>query len=235
MNIYPAIDIKNGKCVRLTQGDFNEETIYSNDPVKVAMEWKNKGTKWLHIIDLDGAKMGKIVNGKIIKKIKDKTNLLIQVGGGIRSLEDVQMLINNNIDRLIIGTIAFENPKLLKELLKKFPGKIIVSIDAKNGKVQTQGWLKEVNLEVRDAILNLEKLGVKSFIYTDILKDGMLTKSVALPDHVWEPQINSKLIIAGGISNIDQIKKLKALGVEGVILGKALYEKRINLEEALKC
>lgn len=235
MNIYPAIDIKNGKCVRLTQGDFNEETIYSNDPVKVAMEWKNKGAMWLHIIDLDGAKIGQVVNSKIIKDIKSKTELSIQVGGGIRSLEDAKSLIKIGVDRLIISTIAFENPQLLKDLLIEFPGKIIVSIDARNGRVKTQGWLKEVNIDAKEAILNLEKVGVKSFIYTDILQDGMMSK----PNyHIIESilsQIVSPLIVAGGISNVGQIKKLKSLGVDGAILGKALYEKRINLKEALKC
>lgn len=235
MNIYPAIDIKNGKCVRLTQGDFNNETIYSDDPIKVALEWKNKGAMWLHIIDLDGAKMGKIINNKKIKEIKSKTGLSLQVGGGIRSLEDAKTLIKIGVDKLIISTIAFENPNLLKDLLAKFPGKIVVSIDAENGRVKTQGWLKDTNIDATSAILNLEKLGVKAFIHTDILRDGMMSEPNYQAIEKLVSQVNSPLIIAGGISNIEQIKKLKNLEVDGVILGKALYEKRIDLEEALKC
>lgn len=233
MNIYPAIDIKNGKCVRLTQGDFSQEKIYDDDPVKVALEWKRKGTRWLHIIDLDGAKMGKVINDKIIKEIKNKTKLFIQVGGGVRSLKDANSLISIGIDRLIIGTVAFNNPKLLKELLKKFPGKIIVSVDAKNGQVKTQAWLKDAKIDAASAILNLEKVGVEAFIYTDILKDGMMLEPNYQVIKKLISQINSPLIIAGGISSIDQVKKLKNLGVDGVILGKSLYEKLINLEDAL--
>ncbi len=235
MNIYPAIDIKDGKCVRLTQGDFNQETIYDDDPVKVATQWKKKGARWLHLIDLDGAKMGKIVNKQIIKKIKEETGLFIQVGGGIRSLEDANNLISIGIDRLIIGTVAFENLTLLKKLLKKFPGKIVVSIDAEKGQIKTHGWLKLVNLNSLDAFLKLKKMGVKAFIYTDILKDGMMAE----PNYQVIEQLlrkaSSPLTIAGGISSIREIKRLKSLGVDGVILGKALYERRIILEEALKC
>lgn len=233
MNIYPAIDLKGGCVVRLTQGDFNQETIYSDDPVKVALEYKQKGAWWLHIIDLDGAKTGIPVNLEIIKKIKDQTGLMLQVGGGIRSLATAKSLIMAGVDRLIIGTVAFDNPKVFEELLKNFGDKIIVSIDTANEIVRTHGWLKESDLNITSAILNLEKHGVQRFIYTDILKDGSLTG----PNYTFIEKLLSKmsspLAIAGGIANIDQVKNLKSIGVDGVILGKALYEGTIKLEEAL--
>ena len=233
MLIIPAIDIRNGKCVRLTQGKFDEQKVYDENPVNVALEWKNQGAKWLHVIDLDGAKLGKVKNKTLIKKIKDKTGLLVQVGGGIRSLEDAQLLVNDGIDRLIIGTIALENPSLLKQLIQKFPNQIIVSVDAENDLVKTRGWLNQTSFEVIATILDLEKQGVKTFIYTDILKDGMMQKPNYQKVKKILSKINSSLIVAGGISSIDDIQKLKKIGVEGVIIGKAIYEERINLKEAL--
>jgi len=232
--ILPAIDIKDGRVVRLKQGDFEKETVYSDSPVKVASQFAQFGVKWLHIVDLDGASSGASRNLDLIKQITDKTNFKIQCGGGVRKKEDVKKMLEAGIDRVIIGTLAVKNPELLIEILDEFDhDKILISIDARKGKVATSGWKEESDIEVLEFAQMLEEKGVKYILYTDIARDGMLVG----PD--FEGLIKLKentdlnIIASGGISALDEVERLNELDFYGVIIGQALYTGKFSLKEAL--
>jgi phosphoribosylformimino-5-aminoimidazole carboxamide ribotide isomerase len=232
MLVIPAIDIRNEKCVRLKQGDFNAETVYGDDPIVMAQKWEAEGAKALHIVDLDGAKSGQLTNLEIIKKITQFVRVPVQVGGGIQSEEIIKQLLSVGVAKVIIGTLALENEVLLEKLLNLYANQIIISLDSKNGLLAKRGWLVETANDVFTTAQTLEKLGVKSFIYTDVTKDGMLTK----PDYIGVRKLLNTtkvpLTVAGGISSINDIKQLREMKVEGVIVGKALYEGKLNLKEA---
>lgn len=235
MIIFPAIDIKNNKSVRLSQGDFNKINVYSNDPFNMAVKWKNQGGKFLHLVDLDGARNEEIINRESIEKIAKNIDLPIQVGGGIRSEKRVEELLKIGVQRVIVGTIAIENKELLKRLVSKYEDKIIVSIDAKNGKVALRGW--EVISEVNSLELckELEIIGVKTIVYTDISKDGMLQG----PNFEIYEELSKKtslnIIASGGITSIDDIKKLNEMDLYGAIIGKALYNENLKLKDVIEC
>lgn len=230
MEIIPAVDIKDGKCVRLTQGDYNKEKIYNNSPLSAANYWIKKGAKSLHLVDLDGAKDGKTENFKEIKEITDKVEVPIQLGGGIRNFSDMKKYFALGIDKLIVSTIALEKKELLKKALDEFGSdKIIVSLDIKKGRIAVKGWLETADLSPEDFLENLIRLGVKNIIFTDISSDGMLDG----PDLEMIEKLNRKeieLIAAGGISTDDDLNKLNKLGIEKSVVGKALYEEKIKLE-----
>jgi len=234
MQIIPAIDIKNGKCVRLFQGDYNKETIYSSSPINMALKWKNQGAKIIHLVDLDGAKIGKSKIIRIAKKIIKEVEIPVEIGGGIRNLDTAKQLLNIGVTRIILGTVALENTDLLKKLIDLFGDKIIVSIDVNNGRLMKKGWVESSNLELKPTIKKLEKIGVKTIIYTDTIRDGTLTEPNYKDIKLIRKTTKMNLITAGGISLIDQIKKLKIMKVNGVIIGKSLYEGRINLKEVIK-
>jgi len=232
--ILPAIDIKDGRVVRLKQGDFDKETVYSDSPVNVASQFAQFGVKWLHIVDLDGASSGASRNLELIKQITDRTNFKIQCGGGVRKKEDVKKMLEAGIDRVIIGTLAVKNPELLIEILDEFDhDKILISIDARKGKVATSGWKEESDIEVLEFAQMLEEKGVKYILYTDIARDGMLVG----PD--FEGLIKLKentdlnIIASGGISALDEVERLNELDFYGVIIGQALYTGKFSLKEAL--
>lgn len=235
MIILPAIDLKAGRVVRLKQGDFDKETVYSKNPVEIAKGFVDKGASWLHVVDLDGAASGESRNFQVIKKIRASTDLKIQSGGGIRKIEDVKRLIDAGINRVILGTLAVKNPKLLSKILNKFDSnKILVSIDAKDGMVFTSGWQKKSNIEVLKFAQKLENINVKYILYTDINRDGMLSG----PDFDGLVELknntNLKIIASGGVSCLKDIERLSELGFYGVIIGQALYKKRFKLEDAIK-
>jgi phosphoribosylformimino-5-aminoimidazole carboxamide ribotide isomerase len=232
MLIIPAIDIKNGKYVRLTQGDFNREIVYGDNPAEVAKSWESQGAKMIHLVDLDGAKDGKLSNIQAIEGVLEAVNIPLQIGGGIRSRESVSKLLDLGISKVIIGTMIFENEELLKDLISKYSSQIIISLDAKNGILMKSGWMESTEKNLIETAKYLEKIGVKRFIFTDVIKDGTLTSPNYEAIKNLLANINIPLIIAGGISNVSDIQKLKDLGVEGVIIGKALYEGKIKLEEA---
>lgn len=234
MQIIPAIDIKNGKCVRLFQGDYHKETIYSSSPIKMAMHWKKWGAEMLHIVDLDGAKIGKPHVIKILKKIIKEVNIPIEIGGGIRNLSVVKKILEIGVKRVILGTVALENIRLLKRLIDLYGENIIVSLDVKNGKLMKRGWLEKSNFDLIPTVKKLKKIGLKSIIYTDTTRDGTLTEPNYKNIVELRKNTKMKLIVAGGISSIDQIKKLNRMNVDGVIIGKALYEEKINLMEVIK-
>jgi phosphoribosylformimino-5-aminoimidazole carboxamide ribotide isomerase len=235
MIIFPAIDIKDNKCVRLSQGDFNKVKTYSNEPFDMALKWKNEGASFLHIVDLDGARSEEIINKKSIEKIAENIGLPIQVGGGIRSEEKIKSFIDMGVQRVIIGTIAVENKELLKELVSKYKEKLIVSIDAKDGKVALRGWEVISEVDSIDLCKELEEIGIKTIVYTDISKDGMLEGPNFDIYKILSQKTSLNIIASGGISSIDDIKRLKDMNIYGAIVGKALYDNKIELKEVLKC
>jgi phosphoribosylformimino-5-aminoimidazole carboxamide ribotide isomerase len=233
MEVIPAVDIKGGKCVRLYQGDYLRETVFSEDPVDVAMGWRAQGARWLHVIDLDGAAGGEPRNIAVIEAIVKRVNLPVQLGGGIRDEATVAKLLDIGVDRVILGTVAVENPELLKSLCQKYDEAIVVGIDARDGYVATRGWIKGTDIKALELGLKMADIGVKRIIYTDIKRDGTLTEPgfEAIAEMV--KGVNLPIIAAGGISKLSHLRKLKELGVEGAIVGKALYTGDINLGEAL--
>ena len=238
MKIIPAIDIQNGNCVRLRQGDFSQETIFHNNPVDMAKKWAEEGAERLHLVDLDGARLGSPINIQIVADIcKNFPNLPIQIGGGIRDIKTAEKYLETGASFIIIGTKAVEEPNFIKELCNKFPGKIIVGVDAKNGEVATDGWKSISNKNAVELSKEFEGYGVTEIVYTDIEKDGMmkglnidatlnLAKNVSIP-----------IIASGGVSCIDDIHEISAYvdsGISGIIIGRALYEKKIKIKDAKK-
>lgn len=234
MIIFPAIDILRGKCVRLTQGDYNKETVYDNSPLEVAKTWEKKGASWIHVVDLDGAKTGENVNRQTIKEIAKQVNIPIQTGGGIRSLAVVEEYLRAGVERVILGTAAIKSRSFLQEAVGKFGSRIAVSIDARNGYVATDGWTEDSGLKAIDLVKQLAAIGVDTIVYTDIMKDGMLSG----PNFAELETVNNatamKVIASGGVSAKNDVEKLTAMGIYGAIIGKALYDGRLELEEVLE-
>lgn len=235
MRIIPAIDIISGQCVRLTQGDYATQKIYSKNPLDVAKEFEDHGIRFLHLVDLDGAKSKHIVNHKILEQIATQTQLKVDFGGGIKSEADVKIAFECGASQITAGSVALQNPDLFLKWLNTFgQDKIILGADAKNRKIATQGWLSDSNQDVLEFISGFEKQGVRHVICTDISKDGMLEgPSFDLYAEILE-KTNIQLIASGGVSKIDDIIQLKRLGCEGVIIGKAIYEGRISFKELEK-
>jgi phosphoribosylformimino-5-aminoimidazole carboxamide ribotide isomerase len=237
MLIIPAIDIVNGKVVRLEKGDFSKEKVYSGDPVQMARDWEEKGAEFLHIVDLDGAREGKIKNADIIAKIIKSVKMPCEVGGGIRDKSEIDYFLKNGARRVVLGTKVFEDPGYLEELLDKFKEKIVVSVDFSGNKIVKKGWQEKTDLDPMVVILELAEVGVKTIVVTDISVDGMLMgpKTEKLREIL--EAVDISVIASGGISSLEDVKKLKEIknkNLEGVIIGKALYEGKIDLEEAIK-
>jgi len=234
MIIFPAIDIKNGKCVRLLKGDFKKMTSYKNSPIEQASKFFDNGFNNIHIIDLDGALQGKSINYDIIKKIIQKFKLKVQVGGGIRTIEDVSNWIKSGVDKVIMGTAAVENKNLLKNACEKFQNKIALSLDVKNGFIYLSGWKKKTNILAVDFIKEIENFGVSRIIYTDINKDGTKQGPNIKDTIELSSKVKIPFIISGGVSSIEDIKKIKLLNspnIEGVIVGKSIYDGNIKISE----
>ena len=233
MEIIPAVDIKGGKCVRLYQGDYSQETVFSEDPVAVAFEWQAQGAGRLHLVDLDGAASGEPRNIAVVESIVKRVNLPVQLGGGIRDEATVARLLETGINRVILGTAAVEKPKLVERLCRKFGDAIMVGIDARDGRVATHGWQQGTEVTALELGRRMADAGVRRFIYTDIKRDGTLTEPdfEAVADMV--KGVNLPVIAAGGISALDHLRKLAKLGVEGAIVGKALYTGDVILREAM--
>ncbi|MBB6454146.1 phosphoribosylformimino-5-aminoimidazole carboxamide ribotide isomerase [Salirhabdus euzebyi] len=233
MILYPAIDIRDGKCVRLIQGDYDKESVYG-DPVEMAEKWISQGARALHLVDLDGALEGSSKNLDAIQAIAKSTNVPIQVGGGIRTIEKIELLLEIGVSRTILGTAALQDKQFLKEAIDKFGAAIAVSIDAKNGYVATDGWTKTSEKKAIDFAKELEDLGVRTIIYTDIAKDGMLAGPNFDEIYTVNKHVGINVIASGGVSNASDVKKLAELDVYGTIIGKALYTGNIDLEALLK-
>lgn len=234
MILYPAIDVKNGQCVRLRQGQFHDAEIYSNTPVKVAKEWEAQGASYIHIVDLDGALAGHSVNHDTLKAITQTVKVPIQVGGGIRTIKDIDNKLNLGVARVIIGTKAVDNPAFIKETISTFGAdQIVVGIDAINGMVAIEGWEKVSNYKAVSLAVQMKELGVKTIVYTDIAKDGMLQGPNLECTAEMVEATGLDIIASGGISSLKDIESVNNIHVHGAIIGKALYENRIDLRSAI--
>lgn len=237
MIVFPAIDIRNGKCVRLTEGRFDKETIFGDKPEEMAKKWAAMGAAFLHVVDLDGALAGKSVNLAAIKAIVKSVDIPVQLGGGIRTLANIETLLSLGVSRVILGSVAVKNPELVKEACEKYGDKIVVGIDARDGIVAVEGWGVSGGVKVDVLAKQMAKAGVKRIIYTDISRDGMLSGVNVEATARLAKLSNIAVIASGGVSSIEDIKAVKAVesfGVEGVIVGKAIYTDSLDLSEALK-
>ena len=236
MIIFPAIDIKEGKVVRLIQGKFNEVTEYSQSPVTIAQEWEKKGAQWLHVVDLDGAQTGEVKNLDLILEIAKTVKIPIQAGGGIRSEEIIERLLKNGVSRVVLGTKAIDDRKFLKKVLSLWQNKIAVSLDCARGYLTERGWTETTQIKAADFAQELEKLGITYLIYTDISRDGMLKGPhfEGLQELIKKTKI--PVIASGGVTTLDDIRRLASMGkgISGAIIGKALYEGKLDLSEAIK-
>ena len=236
-SIYPAIDMRGGKCVRLIQGDYSKETVYGDSPFDMAKLFTDEGARWIHMVDLDGAKEGKRVNDHFVVEVARQLNAKVQIGGGIRTEEDVAYYIENGIDRVILGSAAISNPEFVKDMLKKYGGKIAIGIDAKDGYVATEGWLNTSSVKATEHGTELAEAGAEVFIFTDIATDGMLSGPNVEAVTTLAKITGKQVIASGGVSSIDDIKVLSQFagsGVIGAIVGKALYTKQFTVAEAIR-
>ena len=233
MIIFPAIDIKDNKCVRLLQGDFDKVNVYGDDPSLIAKKWQNSGAEFIHMVSLNGARGEGNVNDESIKTILDTIHIPIQIGGGIRNKERVKELLDLGVNRVILGSVAIKNKELLKDLVKEYKEKIVVSIDAKDGKVAIEGWEEVSDVNSITFCRELEKIGVKTIVYTDISKDGMLIGPNFDVYEKLSKETSLDIIASGGVTSMDDVKKLKNMNIYGTIIGKALYENKIDLKEVL--
>ena len=237
MKIFPAIDIKDKKCVRLVKGDFDNKTEYEMSPVEQARKYKDHGFKNLHIVDLDGALTGETINLDIIKDIVSKFELKIEVGGGVRNFESIQKYIDAGVEKVILGSAAIKDKNFLKEACEKFPNKIALGLDAKDGYLSVSGWKENLNLKALDFLKEVNDYGASRLIYTDINRDGMKMSPNFDDTENVANNSNCPIIISGGVSSIDDIKKAKELGnknIEGIIVGKAIYDGDIKQDELAK-
>jgi phosphoribosylformimino-5-aminoimidazole carboxamide ribotide isomerase len=232
LTIYPAIDMRGGNCVRLLQGDYDKETIYGDSPFDMAERFASDGAEWIHMVDLDGAKDGKRVNDRFVIEAAQRLNVMIQVGGGIRSEEDIVHYLENGVDRVIIGSIAVSNPEFAIEMIQMFGSKIAVGIDAKNGFVATHGWLDTSEIKAVELGKRFADAGAENFIFTDIATDGTLEGPNVAAVFEMAEVTGKNVIASGGVSSLADLQALK--GVSGAIVGKALYENCFSLKEALE-
>ncbi|KJH71017.1 1-(5-phosphoribosyl)-5-[(5-phosphoribosylamino)methylideneamino]imidazole-4-carboxamide isomerase [Aliterella atlantica] len=237
MDVIPAIDLLNGLCVRLYQGDYAQSQVFNDNPVEVAMQWVEQGATRLHIVDLDGAKTGQVVNHKVIEAIASAVPVPIQVGGGLRDFASVEQLLNLGVQRAILGTIAVEQPQLVADLCQAFPHQIAIGIDARNGKVATRGWLETSEVLATDLARQMQDLGAATIIYTDIHRDGTLQGPNLEALRELAQAISIPIIASGGVSSVTDLLSLLALepsGVNGAIVGRVLYTGDISLKQAIQ-
>jgi len=233
MEIIPAVDIRGGRCVRLYQGDYAQETVFDEDPVTAALTWCSQGAQWLHIVDLDGAAAGEPQNVGVAEEIIKQTGLLVELGGGIRQEEVAKKLLRQGVSRIVLGTAAIENRELVEKLCRQFGEAVAVSLDARDGKIAIHGWQKSTVVEVLQLSREIADAGVRRLIYTDIRKDGTLTEPSFDMIERLLAEANVPVIVAGGISRLEHLRRIKELGAEGAIIGKALYTGDIDLGEAI--
>ena len=236
MILFPAIDLKDGACVRLFQGDMDKATVYNADPASQARAFSDAGFSWLHLVDLNGAIEGRPVNDKAVETILSTINVPAQLGGGIRDMATIRMWLEKGVNRVILGTVALEQPELVKEACRAFPGRIVVGIDARDGYVAVAGWAKTSRVKALDLALKFEDSGVAAIIYTDISRDGAMmgVNLDATTDLAWA--LTTPVIASGGVSALSDLEEIKAVedsGIEGVILGRALYDGRVDPKKAL--
>lgn len=233
MILFPAIDIRDGKCVRLIQGDYDQEIIYNDSPTAMAKEWERQGAAYIHVVDLDGAKTGSSLNKEAIRAIAESVSVPVQVGGGIRNMQIVDAHIASGVSRVIIGTAAIQDQQFLKEAVERYGDKIAVSIDAKGGFVATDGWTELSDVKAVDLLQQLVEMGVQTVVYTDILKDGMLQGPNLVELEMMNNASSIDIIASGGVSTEQDVERLHELNMYGAIIGKALYEGKLSLIKLL--
>ena len=235
MRLYPAIDIKGGKCVRLTQGLFDNVKVYSDTPADMARLWRDQGATFLHLVDLDGALVGRSVNEEVIRSIVEALDIPVELGGGIRSEEAVRHMLDLGVARVIIGTKAVERPLFMKELVDAFGAdRIVAGVDAKDGLVAVQGWESLSTVTAKELCLKMEEFGIRHVVYTDISRDGMLNGPNVEATRQLTEATGIDVIASGGVSSMEDLRCLYEAGIKGAIIGKALYEKRVDLREAVR-
>lgn len=234
MILFPAIDIRGGKCVRLIQGDYSQEIIYNDSPTAMAKEWEKQGAAYIHVVDLDGAKTGDSLNKEAIRAIAGSVSIPVQVGGGVRSMDIIDAHIAAGVSRVIIGTAAIQNQQFLKEAVTKYGDQIAVSIDARNGFVATDGWTKTSDVKAVELLKELAEIGVRTVVYTDILKDGMMQGPNFTELEMMDRASNIDIIASGGVTTEEDIGQLRELNLYGAIIGKALYEGKLSLVKLLE-
>ncbi len=234
MEIIPAIDILSGRCVRLYQGDYQQAEVFSEDPLEVARRWYDAGARFLHLVDLDGARSGEPQNLKVIEAIARSVPVHVQVGGGLRDRNTMLAMLGTGVSRIILGTVAVEAPQLVADICAEFPGQVLAGIDARNGKVATQGWLTTSEVLATDLALRMAKIGIAGIVYTDIYRDGTLQgPNLEAIKHLVQT-VDVPIIASGGISSIEDLFNLMALGVRGAIIGKAIYNGTLDLKTAIR-
>lgn len=235
MIFFPAIDLKNGNCVRLLYGDMEKETIFNEKPELEAMRFEQMGAKWLHVVDLNGAFKGEVVNKDAIMNIINNTNLKIQLGGGIRTLNDIEKWVSLGVERVILGTVAITNPTIIKQACEKFPGKIVVGLDARGNDIAIEGWAQSSGVDIIEKAKEFENMGVSAIVYTDINRDGALSGINVESTANLAANVNIPVIASGGLQSINDVIEIKKYNnIQGVISGRAIYDGRIDVIDALE-
>ncbi|MBF8267129.1 MAG: 1-(5-phosphoribosyl)-5-[(5-phosphoribosylamino)methylideneamino] imidazole-4-carboxamide isomerase [Dehalococcoidia bacterium] len=234
MEVIPAIDLRGGRCVRLYQGDYERETVYSDDPLEVALRWQEMGAPRIHVVDLDGAASGSPVNLAVLKRLAGSVAVPLQVGGGIREMSTSEKLLDMGVQRIVLGTAAVQEPSLVEKVCRRFgSGAVVVGVDARDGMVAIRGWREATSTTALELIHRMEELGVRRFIYTDISRDGTLTEPNFQAVEVVVKGCGAAILASGGVSSIEHLRRLASGGVEGAIVGMALYTGAIDLREAI--
>ncbi len=233
MRLYPAIDMINGQCVRLVQGDYSKKTTFSDDPLTVALRWQEQGGEFIHLVDLDGAKSGNMPNFDIVCRIAATLNIPVEIGGGIRDMHAVSQYLEHGVNRVILGTAAIKNPEFVKKAVREYGERIVIGIDAKNGMVAVSGWEEVSQVSALTLAKQMEDIGVSTLIYTDIATDGMLKGPNLSAMKEMAEHVNMNVVASGGVSSLEDLQHLKKTGVEGAIIGKALYTGHIKLADAV--
>lgn len=234
MEVIPAIDIRGGRCVRLHQGDYNRETVFEDDPVAVARRWAEQGATRIHVVDLDGARDGRQVNASLVRAIAAAVPCPVQTGGGIRDLATLRATLESGVQRAVLGTAAVKDPALLREAIAFAGDRLIVSVDTRDGKVRTEGWIESTDLDARAWIEELARLGVSRVVYTDIARDGAMAGPNLEAYEALARETNVAVIAAGGVTTVDDVRRLAACGIDGAIIGRALYTGDIALPAAIE-
>lgn len=233
MIIYPAIDLRGGRCVRLVEGDFTRETVFDDDPAEAAGRWAAAGAEWLHVVDLDGAVVGEPVNGDAIRRIRQAVTIPIQLGGGLRLEEHISAAFDHGIDRAILGTAAIHSPELVTAAVRRWPDRIAVGLDARDGKLAAGGWLEQTEAEAIAVARSLNAIGVRHFVFTDISRDGTLHGPNLTALTAMIEAVPAQVIASGGIGDLDDVLQVAATGAAGLIIGRALYDGRVDLAGAI--
>jgi phosphoribosylformimino-5-aminoimidazole carboxamide ribotide isomerase len=234
MVILPAIDLRGGKCVRLKQGDYSQETIFGDDPVEIARKWVSLGTQILHLVDLDGAKQGHPVNADVVRRIVYTTRVPCQLGGGIRNDRDLETVFSWGVQRAVIGTRALQDPHWVRQVIERYPNRIVLGLDARGGKVATHGWLETSELNAIEVAMQFDDLPLAGIVFTDISKDGMLNGPNIEALREMARAVRTPVIASGGITTLGDVKNLLELDLAGAIIGRALYEGQLDLRDVLQ-